>query len=260
MRQSQKMALLACDIMESPIFENAKKERVKRYHRIDSLRSLSVDSTYKLPLKVADNMPGHQHTCVTVVGIHGSIIAAEPANGEAPEEVERVLQLNIPVSARTQVQHLAVDAANKKLLVLMKALFPKLDGISLDPLHLVYNVEGCRFRRRSRPGLMSVTLRAILDKFNQSPSQRDMGSFYRGEAVVLTTSEKRMLDLLTSGTMPFPRAKSILKAMNPNTGMKTRHEFIALLSALAALYPKEMEAPVDGPDLLRCRVASISLH
>ena len=46
--------------------------------------------------------------------------------------------------------------------------------------------------------------------------------------------------------MPPARAKTVLKAMDPNTAMKSRHEFIQLLAALTVVFHSEIDRRVDG--------------
>ena len=69
--RSQTMSGLAADIMESTAVEGLRLELVQEQFEGLQLRSLAMDATYKVPLKVDNYGPNEKHSIVTVVGHHG---------------------------------------------------------------------------------------------------------------------------------------------------------------------------------------------
>ena len=51
----------------------------------------------------------------------------------------------------------------------LRTIFPNLWGISLDPMHLPFKVDGSFRKRRQKPTIVGLVLRAVMRKFAATP-------------------------------------------------------------------------------------------
>jgi len=90
-RNSQALATLACDVMLSDAFESIRSKCLTTFGRFLEFRSISIDATYKLSLKVMGQRRTHGHNWVSVMGTRGSPLALFENRGESVTGLTEVL-------------------------------------------------------------------------------------------------------------------------------------------------------------------------
>ena len=88
---------------------------------------------------------------LTVRGRTGAVLAMQLIKGEDAPEVAFALQSALSEMARAQVRYVMSDSPSLKLLQALKAVFPNLSGLALDPVHLAIVYEYAQWRKRT-PG------------------------------------------------------------------------------------------------------------
>jgi hypothetical protein len=82
-----------------------------------------------------------------------------PMAAETAEDVTTALSDNMSDTAKQQVQFIFCDNASPKLLTTLSTIFPVLETLALDPVHLPIVYEYSTWRKRT-PG--SIFLRIIM--------------------------------------------------------------------------------------------------
>ena len=108
---------------------------------------------------------------LTVRGRTGAVLAMQLIKGEDAPEVAFALQSALSEMARAQVRYVMSDSPSLKLLQALKAVFPNLSGLALDPVHLAIVYEYAQWRKRT-PG--SKLLRELLHKVVQHDAEKGM--------------------------------------------------------------------------------------
>ena len=254
-RRSQTMSALACDIMESGPVGDMLAKTALRLGKHNEFRSISVDGTYKIPLKVAGQTPDQKHSFTTVVGLRGSPLGLVEARGESPATVASVVEKVVPAALRDQVGHVALDTCNKRLFDALARVLGGLHAISLDPHHTCFRVDSFSKKRRIRPTLIGLVMRTIMGKFAIPDPGRAREAYFKGDTTPELTAEQLvMVDHIKNGTITKKKAKQILHEMNPNIAISSLLEFQELIAAVVCMYPDNMDTKRDNTTLRRSLV------
>ncbi len=245
-RHSQVMSGLALDLMTSAALADFSGKLKADLSGYMSFKAISIDATYKLALKV----PGHTRTdrnnIVSVLGLHGEALALVPSYAERPSTWSVAVQAAVPGPLRPLVQHVSSDVVNASIVQELQQHLPGLQGVSLDPLHLAFSVDRHAVKRRAKPTLVGLVVRAIIGKFSLPDRDREREEFYAGgPAPVASGAERAFVQQIKDGSMRAPRAKAILEQVNPNVAMSNRSEFAKLLAAVSAMYPERLDVKYD---------------
>lgn len=182
-RHSSTIANMSCELMECAAMVGLRCSYMSELAECEEYRSVSVDATYKLSLKVPGQDRNHKHSHITVIGTRGSPVWIEAKRGESPRTVADTLADAIPDVAREQVEHVASDACSRAFLRSMQSLFPNLQGCSLDALHLCFKVESLSKKHRARSTEIGNMMRFIMGKFNVPDPDVGEQPLYGGEAL-----------------------------------------------------------------------------
>jgi hypothetical protein len=256
-RQFQMMCAMVIDILESTTLKKYMQQMRLDLARKGEFRAISADATYKLSLKVDGQTRLQQHNYVTLIGFHGCPLAIEPAHGESTEILKKIMGETVPPTCRKLVEQTSFDKTSAKLHASLRTLLPKLLGCSLDTSHLPMAVDRHTSKRRIKPTLVGLVVRAIMRKFNIAAKSRKDEALYSGRQALLTTDvEKKLMNSIVAGDMPKPEAMKILKTMNPNVAMKSREEFVRLIAALVVIYPQRLDVKTDKTTLRKILAAA----
>ena len=168
-------------------------------------RSISIDATYKLALKVDGVKRTDSQNYVSIVGLHGAPLALVPKRGEATVTLMSAVESAVPAGARSQVEHVASDVSSPALFKDLHDLLPGLLYLSLDPLHICFTVDSHTKHQRVRPTVIGLVMRAIMGKFSIAGRMPD-GEPYRGGPLTQTRAEKLMAARVEKGNMPIAKA------------------------------------------------------
>jgi len=172
-------------------------------------------------------------------------VALEESRGESAQTIVDVLKRSVPDRFKHQVVNVSTDVANAKVYTELKAVFPNLTYLSLDPMHLCFMVDRHTKKRGIRPTVVGLVMRNIMRKFSMT-SKEDMGeSFIGGLSNRLTQQENDAVNHIKNGDIPMAKAKAILQGMNPNVPMQSLEEFATLLAAVVRVYPERVDTTFD---------------
>ncbi len=258
-RRSQTMAGLACSLMESSALSDLSERCTGKFRRHGEYKSVSVDATYKLALKVTGQTRTERHTWTSIVGARGSPMGLVETYGESPAEVVRAMMKAIPEEARDQVEHVAVDACSKELWMQLSDVLPNLRAISLDPLHVCFMADSHSKDQRVRPTLVGLVLRSIMGKFSIPDPARRAEPFYEGGVLDDRDRYRRQLyRQIEMGSVSKRAASKTLRDMNPNEPMESLTQFMELIAALVAMYPEKMDLRHDKTTMRKSLLATCS--
>ena len=105
-RHSQTMSALALDIMESNAMRCFVDDLKVKVDGLGGLRSLSVDATYKVAMKVDGRSSFDKHNVFTVLGFHGEVLCLEPSYAEGPASVCNAAERAVPAALRHRFRNL----------------------------------------------------------------------------------------------------------------------------------------------------------
>ena len=196
LRRSETVRAMALDIMESPTVERVRSECIRQYVQKGSLKCISIDGTYKLALKAREHSHGQQHNYVTVVGGDGCALAIQPCRTEGVKALCALLKNSFPAEVRHHVQYIGFDFVYESLLRRMRDVFPNLKAAYWDAMHLTFNTDKCRQKRRIKPNVSGLVLRTIMDKFNARGDGRIAGAFYEGSDIAPSHLECSYLTMI----------------------------------------------------------------
>lgn len=184
---------------------------------------------------------------LTVRGQTGAVLAMRLVKGEDAQEVARCLCDSLPSSSHRQVRYVMSDSPSVKLLQALQRVFPHLQGLALDPVHLAIVYEYAQWRKRT-PG--SKLLRQVLNKVVQHDPQRggmSWGPLFGGyEPCPLSRQEAKWRDQIMNWTQPLAYAERVIASLDPAVPVLTRTSFIEAVAAICALRTKEVERKVTG--------------
>ena len=232
--------------MESSAVSDLCSRHLARFAENGEFRSLSIDSTYKLSLKVTGQTASQKNNFTTILGLRGSPVAIAEGNAEAPKAVREQMEASLPARHRALVEHVALDQTSAKMHSELKRACPGLQCISLDAMHLCFAVDKHTTRKGIRPTVVGLVLRSIMGKFNVRDDSRRSQTFYtRVEKLTQTTHELLLLSKVHDGSMPRNPARECLTSMDPNTPISSRTEFVRLIAALVVVYPERLDKVMD---------------
>lgn len=104
--------------------------------------------------------------------------------------------------------------AGKKLFETLRTSFSNLQFLSLDAMHLVFEVDSQTQRQRQRAIVVGLFVRATMRKFtvpNHSLQKHLRKPYLGGSILPLTAQEAAAIRSIREGSMPRAKAKQTLK-------------------------------------------------
>ena len=215
-RNTQAMATMACDIMTSKALKQLRDTNLETLGKQKEFRSVSIDATYKLSLKVTTQSGKHGHNWVSVVGFRGSPIALHESKGEGVQVLTSVLKQAVPDAYKDQVENVSSDVCGGKLYTSLQGIFPKLTHLTLDPMHLCFRVDSCTKKSGVKPTVVGLVLRSIMGKFSMVKKKCSESPHVGQAPARLSQEEQKAVDLIKTGGMDMKTAKDTLTSMGPN--------------------------------------------
>ena len=211
-------------------------------HACGEYRTISIDATYKLALKVMGQRESQKHNWVTIVGMRGALLGIEPACGEAVTTMVSATMDAVPDQARQHVAHVASDVCSNKLSAALLAQLPGLRGVSLDVQHVSFKVDAHTKKWRVKPKLVGCVVRVIMAKFEIPIAPMPTVSMYAGgPAPPLTRTDLVYRSHIRNGSLPLKEAQRVLTQMDPLAPITTLTCFAHLLAAVVRVYPEHMD-------------------
>ncbi|CAE8627570.1 unnamed protein product [Polarella glacialis] len=248
------------DVFASPAVQALRYVLLAELETHTEYTSISIDATLRFCLSIlglsakkdtasAYSAGDSVKRVLSVKGRTGAVLAMIPMSAETSEVVTKALSDNMSVIAKQQVKFVFCDNASPKLLTHLSTIFPVLETLALDPVHLPIVYEYSTWRKRT-PG--SIFLRTIMAKFNKRDNTRiasSWGPFYCGDSTdKLDKAESIMRQKILDRSMSSTRATTIQNALKGNQPWYTRIDYIESLAALVALYPSEVTRIAPGPN------------
>eukprot|EP00959_Pyramimonas_sp_CCMP1952_P408946 8570184-Pyramimonas_sp.AAC.1 len=178
---------------------------------------------------------------LTVLGRTGALVGMYLVRNEASPVIRDTLQSMWPQYCCDQVTSVASDQCSGTLFEHLREVFPNLDYLSLDPVHLPIAYEYANGNKRS-PG--SRVLRLMMAKLTKERS--DLPSDQRGpphtgaENIVFSISENDARSQILQSSMGEKHARNILSRLDGDVPWTTPFEFIKSLAALSKVYSVEV--------------------
>jgi hypothetical protein len=245
------------DVFCSPVAQRLRQSYLTSMVANEELESLSIDSTMRVTMSIM----GQAHwrsaksdrkdaaiaekdsfrRVLTVRGRTGGVIAMCALHQDNVASVCACLASAIPLDARQGVRFIAVDDPSVVMWQGLKDMFPRLEVLSLDPVHLAIVYEYSTWKKRS-PG--SRFLRDIMNKFNTVDSNVDAsawgGIYIGGEPLQLSREEELYRHQVLDQSMNKRRAQQVQERLAPNSPFYSRVAFIESIAALCALHSDEV--------------------
>ena len=199
---------------------------------------------------------------LTVLGRTGALVGMYLVRNEAGPVIRDTLQSMWPQYCCDQVTSVASDQCSGALFEYLQEVFPNLDYLSLDPVHLPIAYEYAHGNKRS-PG--SRVLRLIMAKLTKVRS--DLPSDHWGpphtgkEVVVFSSSENDARSQILHSSMGEKHARNVLHHLDGDMPWATVLDFMKALAALSKIYSVEMKrTTADGSTLRRLLFNATSQH
>lgn len=248
-RHTEHLAEMSCHLMESLAVDTLRQGSCERLANKLEYKSLSIDATYKLAMKMAGQARAGAVSWTSIVGLRGTPLGLVLTAGEGPRELRSAMEQAVPEKFRWQVEHVASDSCSPELLRELRKVFPKVN-LSLDAMHLCFGVDKLAKAWKVRPTVVGLVMRSIMGKFNVSCPDMASEALYEGARDVHVAAEaKAWVARICAGDMPMGQATKALKDMDPNAPMRSLAEFARLLAAVVVVYPERMDAKLDGSTL-----------
>ena len=246
------------DIMYSPFVADLQRDLLSECFQHEEFIHLSMDATVRLMRRVKGQedyrcsydrrntapIPDSEakRRILTIMGRTGAVVGFVLVRNEGSEEIVRALSSKMTQMHMQQVRAVSLDECNAKLFQALLQILPNLEYMMLDTVHPAIVYEHCFYKKKT-PG--SKLLRVIMHKFNKlraNGSAPGWGRVFDGtDPPVLSTIESRARDQILLTNMSAGKARSVLKALNPETPWETTGAFIDALAALTATYPEEVK-------------------
>ena len=139
-------------------------------------QSLSIDCTFRMLYSLKGQAPHGapaathlmqalppeeaRHALLTVKGSTGAVLLMKPLQWESAEEIRTALE-QLPDECKRQVTHVATDDPGRLLFLELQSVFPNLQFMSLDGLHMAYRLESAFGGRSCGP---TQFLREVVSK------------------------------------------------------------------------------------------------
>ena len=158
------------DVFASPAVQALRYVLLAELETHTEYTSISIDATLRICLSIlgqsakkdtasAYSAGDSVKRVLSVKGRTGAVLAMIPMSAETSEVVTKALSDNMSVIAKQQVKFVFCDNASPKLLTHLSTIFPVLETLALDPVHLPIVYEYSTWRKRT-PG--SIFLRTIM--------------------------------------------------------------------------------------------------
>ncbi|CAE8607642.1 unnamed protein product [Polarella glacialis] len=177
------------DVFASPAVQALRYVLLAELETHTEYTSISIDATLRICLSIlgqsakkdtasAYSAGDSVKRVLSVKGRTGAVLAMIPMSAETSEVVTKALSDNMSVIAKQQVKFVFCDNASPKLLTHLSTIFPVLETLALDPVHLPIVYEYSTWRKRT-PG--SIFLRKVQQKDNTRIAS-SWGPFYCGDS------------------------------------------------------------------------------
>ena len=168
------------DIFGSDVILARSERMVKHFVDNDELAVISVDATFRCCLSIAGQASFRAskkeraeaafgdadavRRVLTIRGRTGAVIDMRTVRTESSADVVASLAASVLSKYRDRVRHYSCDNPSPELFTKLRTLFPKLQSLSLDTLHLAIVYENAMWKKRSSG---STVLRKIMTKFHK---------------------------------------------------------------------------------------------
>ena len=241
-RSSSSIPNIMRDIIESAALTQLLDVSKGELFAAGELRAITMDSTYKLGMKIIGSTPADKLSWTTIVGTKGAALAVVPGVGEGAQSYGHIIEASIPEGVRSQVEHVGLDSCSAAVLGELRARLPSLKGISQDTQHVSFAVDRAATAQKVRMTKVGLVARSIMSKFDlPDPNLTDTELYSGGPVGDLTPMEEAYRRHIEHSTMPYGEAERVLRAMNPNIPMRSLAGFAQLCAALVRIYPQRMD-------------------
>ena len=108
---------------------------------------------------------------------------------------------------------MAVDDPSVSLLTSLRRCCPRLQYVSLDPMHVIMHYEAAQGNKRSQGSTWLRLVMGKLSKVDDSLNADAWGEIYHGGRLQATPIEKAFLEKLLAGSMDPQQAKTQLESL-----------------------------------------------
>ena len=250
------------DITMSPAFKEKTSVMSKHLEANKEWVYLSMDATLKVCLKLrgqASYRASAQERqdapfpddvawrrLLTVRGKSGAVL---PLQSEKSEYIVSALTENFTAEQLQSVMHIATDSPSVKFYTELRRVCPNLTSMMLDPVHLAIVYEYGHWSKRT-PG--SKALRSVLKKacaIDRRVEKTFWSTCYDGDmSRPLDEAEASCRDMILSMSMPLKEANDVLAALDCETPLYGRAEFIKSVAAICAKFAHEVKRKAAGPN------------
>ncbi|CAE7245695.1 unnamed protein product [Symbiodinium sp. CCMP2456] len=253
------------DVAASSAFRGKMERMMGSWLRRDEWHYVSMDATLKLCVKVMGQAPyraskkireeapfGDEvawRRLLTVRGRTGAVLLMQPIQNESSEQIAETLRDNFSEEQLMSIRHVGTDSPSEKLLSALAEVCPRLQSLTLDPIHLAIVYEYGFWNKKS-PG--SKQLRRILRKCTAVDSSLPVEHWHdvydRSMARPLTEEENICRTSILEFSMSQSETSGILDNMDEDVPFRDRLEFIKAIAALCCKYKSEVVRKAAGPN------------
>ena len=237
---------------------------------INEFETLSLDGTVKMCLAImgqagsasirkdadAAAMPeeAHLRRLITVRGRSGSVLAMLLVREEAGFEIAAQLRECFTPEQLAQVKFVGVDNPSHKWHMAFKSVFPALQVLFQDVVHLALNCEKGFGGKRS---LGSIALRKILTKFDAVDQKLSCTTWsnvpFAGQSAASLTQEEEKWRAIIRGEKSLPKQQTIafLSSLGSRRPFTSREEFIRAVVCLSTAYTIHLDSKGSNKKTVR---------
>ena len=257
------------DLTQSPQIKVKLQDLLQECEAHTEFEYLSIDGTVKCMMKIigqahfnssqdcrdAAAIPDSDaaYKLLTVRGRTNAVLGLCGVRSEGSREIASGLSSMLTLSQRAQVLHMASDSPSVELFATLKNIFPNLQSLGLDAMHIVMVYEQNHNNKRTKG---SRWLATVMNKFRnidvECPAAA-WGPMYTGQQQIhYTAEEKRLSALVSNASMPQPEAMGILQQLDPDSPWRTESQFLEAMAAICTLFQDELtKTTFSGPTLHR---------
>ena len=210
-------------------------------------QSLSIDCTFRMMYSLKGQAPHSapasthhdqalppeeaRHALLTVKGATGAVVLMKPLKWESAEEIKEAVA-ELPAECKRQVTHVATDDPGRLLFLELQSVFPNLEFMSLDGLHMAYRMESAFGGRTCDP---TQFLREVISKCTNwhSDCADHLGEVYNSaDPPGSDLEETELRNDVTEGTMEPAEAEAIVKGLRHIPYLLDRKSFLRHIAAL----------------------------
>ena len=265
------------DVFTADPVQKMRQDLLEEALQADELSSVSIDATvrcclsivgqasYRAPAAVRGQAAfddiNSKRRVLTLRGRTNAVVGMVPIAEETAELVAAAIANLLSYRARVTVKHVACDNPSAKLFDALTTIFPNLQTMALDAVHLPIVYEYATWRKRTAGSRYLRRIMAKFTKVDPETGAEAWGDNYNGRgAAPLDRAEESMRAKVLDGSMSRARADMVHDALDSQRPFYTRVEFVEALAALSSLFWDEVQRRVTGANkplyrLLWCAAA-----